>query len=538
MDQTLANKGELQKRVFGYHPYWGGNNYLNYQWNLLSDLCYFSYEVDPSSGNPLTIHDWETSPAIDSALAHSVKVHLCVTLFSGHTIFFESEIARQNLIDQIIVLIQDRGAQGVNMDVEALPSSQSVNFTNFMIDLCNQMEAALPEAEVSIAAPAVNWSNKFNIPVLKDHIDFFMVMAYDYYWGGSGEAGPVSPLYSMTGYYDYNFSKTISYYQSQTVPDSMLILGVPYYAYQWPTEGQYAPSSTNGNGSAYTVANIMNNASGNYNPGNKHREPNSFAPYFAFEVNGWHQCFLDDAMSMGKKFDIVNYRRLAGIGIWALGYDNGYTDFWDLIEEKFTEGSSALTADTIFDSGGPTWDYYNDENYLYTITTPENTQVHLSFSYLEMEPGYDSLWIFDGPEMWASLIGVFSGDSIPPLIMASGNKLSFRFKSDAGITAPGWRAVYDTMEVSGIFNKQPIPQLLVFPNPARDHIVLLNFNTSLFEACRGVIYSNALQSLKEFQIDPGNFPYTLDISDLPAGVYFLKIDDGNHVIATAKIVKQ
>ncbi|RLD54989.1 MAG: hypothetical protein DRJ05_13695, partial [Bacteroidetes bacterium] len=58
---------ELSKRVFGYHPYWGGSNYLNYQWDLLSDLCYFSYEVDPATGNPTTIHDWETSEAINLA---------------------------------------------------------------------------------------------------------------------------------------------------------------------------------------------------------------------------------------------------------------------------------------------------------------------------------------------------------------------------------------------------------------------------------------------------------------------------------------
>jgi hypothetical protein len=528
----------LGKRVFGYQPYWGGSNYLNYQWDKLTDLCYFSYEVDPGTGLPTTIHDWYTSPAIDSALINGLKVHLCVTLFSGHALFFGNETAKQSLIDQIIDLIINRNAHGVNMDVEALPSSQAENFSNFMIDLSTQLSAILPEAEVSIAAPAVNWSNKFNIPLLKDYIDFFMVMAYDYYWNGSGEAGPVSPLYSMTSYYDYNFSKTISYYQLQGVPDSMLVMGVPYYAYQWPTQGQYAPSSTTASGTAYTYANIKNNSSGNYSPGNKHREPNSFAPYYSFQAGGWYQCFLDDVYSMGKKFDIVNRRGLGGIGIWALGYDNGYSDFWDLIGEKFSNGNEASTSDTIFDSGGPSWDYYNDENYLYTITTPENTQVNLSFSYLELESGYDSLWIFDGPDSWAGLIGVYTGDSIPPLIVASGHHLSFKFNSDAGITAPGWRAVYDTMPVSGIYNKQDYPSLFVFPNPTRDRIVVFNGKRFKSEVYTGIIYSITLQSLKKFLINPGDLPYTLDISDLPAGVYLLQIGEGNHIIATAKIVKQ
>ena len=109
-------------------------------------------------------------------------------------------------------------------------------FTDFIIDLSDQVHTAIPGCEVSIASPAVNWSGTFNIPVLNQHLDFFMVMGYDYYWNGSSQAGPVSPLYSMAGNYDYNFSKTISYYQSQGVDANKMLMGVPYYARQWPTE--------------------------------------------------------------------------------------------------------------------------------------------------------------------------------------------------------------------------------------------------------------------------------------------------------------
>jgi hypothetical protein len=81
---TASDTCSLDKMVFGYHPYWMGYSYLNYHWNLLSDLCFFSYEVDASTGNPVTTHNWLTAPVVDSALAHDVRVHLCVTLFSGH----------------------------------------------------------------------------------------------------------------------------------------------------------------------------------------------------------------------------------------------------------------------------------------------------------------------------------------------------------------------------------------------------------------------------------------------------------------------
>ena len=90
ISQLPVNECVLEKIVFGYHPYWMGSNYLNYQWNLLSDLCYFSYEVDPYTGDPITTHNWLTADAVDSAQANGVRTHLCVTLFSNHSTFLNN----------------------------------------------------------------------------------------------------------------------------------------------------------------------------------------------------------------------------------------------------------------------------------------------------------------------------------------------------------------------------------------------------------------------------------------------------------------
>ncbi|MEZ5083040.1 MAG: glycosyl hydrolase family 18 protein [Bacteroidales bacterium] len=536
-DFPIQKTSPLGKRVFGYHPYWGGSNYLNYQWDLISDFCYFSYEVDPATGEPSTIHDWNTSPAIDSALANDVKVHLCVTIFSGHAQFFTNLDAQQTLIENIIDLIVARNAHGVNMDVEALPSAYKEEFMDFMIALCSQMETELPEAEVSIAAPAVNWSEKFNIPALNEIIDFFMVMGYDYYWNGSSQAGPVSPLYPMMSNYSYCFSRTISYYQSQGVPGDKLVMGVPYYAYQWPTAGQFAPSATTGNGSAFTYANIMNNTSGNYGPENKHLEPNSFGPYYSFNSGGWKQCFLDDVYSMGEKYDIINRRGLAGIGIWALGYDNGYADLWNLINDKFTEDAPLISADTIFDTGGPAFDYNNNEIYTYTISTAPGTLVHLGFSYIETEAGYDTLWIYDGPNEQSPLIALFSGDSVPEMIPASSNSITLKFYSDAATTESGWRAIYDTMPVSGIYSNKEISQLLVYPNPAKDYVYVTSLHPpSRGEKLRGLIYSSSGQVVDEFEIINNGGPFQILVSSLPKGYYTLECVKKGKAYCTANFI--
>lgn len=536
MQPVQKEYAPLTRRVFGYHPYWGGSNYLNYQWELLSDFCHFSYEVDPSTGLPLTTHDWESSPAIDSALAHGVRVHLCVTLFSGHGTFFSNPEATQTLIGQVIQLISDRGAHGINIDVEALPSVYKDEFLAFMIDLCGQAAQQIPDAEVSIAAPAVNWSEKFNIPVLNQYLDFFMVMGYDYYWSGSAQAGPVSPLYPMTGYYTYSFSRTISYYQAQGVGSGKLIMGVPYYAYQWATEGQYAPSATLGPAAAYTYRYIRDHATGYYSPANKHLESNSFGPYFSFESNGWNQCFIEDTYSLGEKYDIINRRDLAGIGIWALGYDNGYQELWDLVAAKFTGDAVPVHADTLYDSGGPAFDYYDDEAYTYTLTASEGSTLYLSFTCLDTEANYDTLWIHDGPDVSFPLMGVFTGDSIPTLLQSSSNCLTLRFYSDGATVDAGWRAVYDTVQVSGYHDRKHVVEVPLRPNPAQgvfwvgipEGITPGDLWLRIIDI-RGVVY-------EEMSIIPGHTSLALDAAGWGPGNYIALIYKNGKAVARSRFI--
>jgi hypothetical protein len=430
------------------------------------------------------------------------------------------------------------------MDVEALPSAYKDAFTNFMIDLCNQLHTAIPGAEISMAAPAVNWSEKFNIPLLNQCLDLFVVMGYDYYWSGSGVAGPVSPMYSMTGNYNYNFSKTISYYQSQGVPNEKIIMAVPYYAYEWPTVGSSAPSSTLGTAVPKTYRSIKDNASGNYIAENKHSEPNSFGPYYSFEANGWYQCFIDDTYSMGEKYDIVNRRNLGGIGIWALGYDNGYPDFWDLIDQKFTNNAPIVVLDTIYDTGGPALNYYNNEAYSYTVSVNENAKVFLLFLSLNLEENFDTLWVFDGPDETSPLIDFYSGDSIPELIKSNANSLTLKFYSDGATTEVGWMAVFDTTEL--VQNERPASvwpeiKLTLNPNPFVDYFVLdfeLDKKTDIkFWLTDLTSQKTTLLVNRNLMAGKHSLVFDEELNNIPAGTWLLIGELNNRQIVSRKIIK-
>lgn len=510
----------LQKRVFGYHPYWIGSAWQNYKWDLLSDLCYFAYEVDPASGNAIDIHGFLSDPVIDTALAHDIKVHLCVTLFSGHVEFFTNQTSQQQLISNLISLVIQRGIQGINIDFEAVPSSQQQGLTAFIQSLSKQLHSAVPGAELSIAAPAVNWNNTFDLLNISPWLDLVMIMAYDYYWSGSDLAGPVSGFWPLTSSFNYSVNRSLTYYQSQGVDPQKLLLGLPYYGREWPVTSNTLPAQTAGSGVSLTYKQIRNGSGNHYKPSNLYWDWRSYNPYYSYANGSWRQCFFDDTRSLGVKYNLVNRRNIAGIGIWALGYDNGYNELWNLIKEKFAGSPSELCRDTLYDSGGPWWNYRSKEYYVETIESDYSGPLNLSVSMLNLEPGHDTLWIYDGRSVNDSILAVLSGNEAPVNIFTSSNIFSIKFVSDEDTEFPGYELVW-SCPTYGI-EEYDASDIVVYPNPVVSGGVLnvLGNSTDLRSANAPYRLINmAGRVISQGLLNHG----TLKLSDIPGGVYLIKI---------------
>lgn len=432
----------LNKRVYGWHPYWSNGLQTNYDWNSLTDLCYFDYEVNESTGNANSTHGWATAQVVTDALANGVNVTLCATMFSNHTSFLSNTSAKQTLITNLINMVQSRNAHGVNIDFEGMSASNNTAFKNFMIDLCNQMHNAIPGSEVSIALPAVEWSSVFDVVAMEPYVDLFIIMGYDYYYGGSTTAGPTDPLYNFQTVFNYNLTKSISYYLNKGVSRSKLLLGLPYYGREWSTASNAIPSSTTGSNGTVFYNELMDNTSGYYS--NRQWDANSYTSYYPSLRNGqWWQAFASDEYSMSKRFDVVNMTGIGGIGIWALGYDDGYDDFWDLIQAKFSDCAVVPCTDTIFDLGGPNRNYNGNENFTYTIAPTNASNVSLNFTSFATELNFDTLYLYDGTSTSSPLLGAFHGTTSPGTVNSTGPALTMRWKSDNGNHAAGWRAIWN-----------------------------------------------------------------------------------------------
>jgi len=96
------------------------------------------------------------------------------------------------------------------------------------------------------------------------------------------------------------------------------------------------------------------------------------------------------------------------------------------------------TEGSIEDGSGPLdYNNYNDCQWLISpIDSVSN--IKMNFIYLNTEPMNDSIIVYDGNDTTSPILGVFSGDSIPPQLISSGSKILIRFITNDSITSDGW----------------------------------------------------------------------------------------------------
>ena len=340
-DTSIFNRETLSHEIIVYLPYWEYSIYPNLNFNLLSQINYFSAELD-QYGNIISNHNWNNLYIVEYAHERSVKVSLCATLFGGTqlTILLSSDVNRQNAINNLLELVASNNADGIDIDFELLPLSQRDNLVLFMEELSTAFHNELENPIITMATPAVDWSGAWDYNSLGNICDKLFIMGYNYFYSGSGNAGPVSPL----GDYYYDLEYTVDDYIDKTNGQlDKIILGLPYYGYDWPVVNSDINAETTGPGVArfYQEANPMAQLYG-YNWNNE-----SNTSWFSYENINWQQCWYDDSLSLSNKYQFAIDNNLSGIGIWALGYDNGHDELWGALSDKFI---SSLFGDINFDN--------------------------------------------------------------------------------------------------------------------------------------------------------------------------------------------
>jgi flagellar hook assembly protein FlgD len=255
------------------------------------------------------------------------------------TTLLSSWTARATLAKEIAAAVSDRGADGVNLDFEPIPSGQTANFTAFVRQVRAALDARAPGYQLTF--DSTGYVGNYDIAALtaSGAADAVLVMGYDYRTGSAGYAGSIAPLNGPT----YDLTDTLKAFLARTRA-SKIILGLPYYGRVWSTvsDAYHATTrpqgSTYGSSSAVTYANAIDLANA-YGRRYDSLEQSAWTAYTRRNCAScpltWREVYYDDAQSLGMKYDFVNYSDLRGIGMWALGYDGTRPELYALLKMKF-----------------------------------------------------------------------------------------------------------------------------------------------------------------------------------------------------------
>lgn len=188
-----------------------------------------------------------------------------------------------------------------------------------------------------------------------------------------------------------------------------------------------------------------------------------------------------------------------------------------------------------YDTGGPSGNYSNSENEAVTIY-PLNPgeKVSVTFSSFQLEDQIDRLTIYNGPNTTYPYIVEqygFTGNNNPGTVTSTdaSGALTFLFYSDGVNTYPGWAASVNCSVMSATkFDQLPFRY---YPNPAQNSIHINSQST-----LDTIEIYNMLGQLIHAQ-RPKSINTIIDISDLAAGQYLMKVGTGN-TYNTVKITKQ
>jgi hypothetical protein len=280
---------------------------------------------------------------------------------------FESDALRATVIASLVTLAADVGADGINVDIEALDPTLVPAYGAFVRDLRSAVRAVDPRHTVSAATGAHVLGAGMAVAAAAAGADRIFLMGYDYRTGRSAP-GATSPLDRSDGE-SASLRRSLDLYAALGVPSDRLLLGLPLYGVTWPVAGPVIGAPSTGNGEAWfprSHVELLTDAAavplrddveqvdvyllgsdGTIGPPSPDAAVASPASGAAGLWGGpsvssgpdrtWTAVYVDSPATLAPKLALANERGLAGAGFWAIGYERGLPAYTHLME-RFRAG--------------------------------------------------------------------------------------------------------------------------------------------------------------------------------------------------------
>jgi hypothetical protein len=186
---------------------------------------------------------------------------------------------------------------------------------------------------------------------------------------------------------------------------------------------------------------------------------------------------------------------------------------------------------TITDESGE-YNYQNSQTSLWTVDLPDAEKIFFDITEFHTQGIFDYLRFIDAETLdyIATVSGNFDTISPPSQITIPSGKAWLLFKTDVLHTAPGWSLNYSSQLVGTDELSQLDKSIHIFPNPASSILKIqlkneqaANLKIEILNAQSQLCHQDAITRFY------GNYQNSIDISEYPDGVYYVKITSGDEI---------
>jgi spore germination protein len=229
-----------------------------------------------------------------------------------HAILNHPEVESRTIAG-LLKVVEASSYTGVNIDFESISFEDRAAFTACVHEVAQKMRAAGHLTVVSVPAeqrdnPRDSWSGAFDYAALGKDADILQVMTYDEH-GPWSVPGPVAGL---------DWVQPCIAFAASVVDPKKLSLGIPAYGYDW--------NLTKKTGAQIFWKDIPALiASSGATP---QWDSAASSPYFKYQASDGssHVVWYEDKNSIPLKSALAVTYNLAGVSVFALGYDD--LSFW------------------------------------------------------------------------------------------------------------------------------------------------------------------------------------------------------------------
>lgn len=333
-------------------PFWNIND-VTIQPEL-TDLAYFSLTInddgfiktkDEDNLDPgyFKLQAEEFNQLQSQIINQGKKSQIVLSLLENKGInsLLNSEEFQTNFFESIDSLLLAYPFEGLNLDIEYTGEASDElrnKYVQFIKKLSTHLKTKYPKIEFSIDTYAAAATKKmiWDIKNLHPYVDYIIVMAYDFNQSYSTQAGPVAPLFNKDNSWQESIHSYLSNFAKQ-VPTHKILLGIPFYGYEWQTvtrEPQaFTLPKTGATASYKRVKELI--ARKTELQLEEHWDEAALEPYLTYvEDDSFFTIYYENPESLKYKLDYVNQLNLGGIAIWSLGYEGNSREFWDVIRQQ------------------------------------------------------------------------------------------------------------------------------------------------------------------------------------------------------------